>query len=234
LVLLYVAAASPLDALDETYVSAHMAQHLILMMLAPGLILLGHPVLPILRGLPRRFVRRVLRPVLAWRGLRKFFELLSSPPLALALYATSTIAWHVPYLYELAVESEAWHALEHGCFFWTGLLFWWPVIRPGFGKSRWPEWIGIPYLLLGDVLNTVLSAFFVFSGRVLYPSYAVVQNAARSALDDQILAGAIMWVPGSIVYILPAVVIAIRLLSPVRYTAHPLYAPDNFTQSRLR
>jgi cytochrome c oxidase assembly factor CtaG len=220
--LLYVAAESPLDAFDSTYLSAHMTQHLLLMMLAPGLILLGHPVLPLLRGLPRRFVRALVRPLLLWPELRRFFELVSSPPAALAIYAASTVAWHVPYLYELALSSPVWHAAEHASFFWTGILFWWPVIRPGLGKSHWPQWIAIPYLLVGDALNTALSAFFVFSGKLLYPSYAAVQIQGRSALEDQMLAGAIMWVPGSIVYLIPAVMITVRLLSPARYPVRPL------------
>lgn len=220
--LLYVAADSPLDAFDSTYLSAHMTQHLLLMMLAPGLILLGHPLLPMLRGLPRRFVRGLAGPFLNWPELRKFLQLLSSPPAALAIYAVSTVAWHVPYLYELALQSPICHAAEHASFFWTGILFWWPVIRPGFGKSHWPRWIAIPYLLVGDALNTALSAFFVFSGKLLYPSYAAVHLGGRSALEDQMLAGAIMWVPGSIVYLIPAVAITIRLISPTRFAARPM------------
>jgi cytochrome c oxidase assembly factor CtaG len=209
LALLYIAGESPLDAYDTVYLSAHMAQHLLLMMFAPGLILLGHPLVPMLRGLPNKVVKRVIAPLLAWPGLRGFFERLSSPPLALAIYAVSTIGWHTPYFYELALSSPVWHGAQHASFFWTGILFWWPVIRPGSGRSRWPLWVNIPYLVIADLLNTALSAFFIFSGRLLYPrSYA--------GMEDQALAGAIMWVPGSIVYLVPVVVITMRLLSPAR------------------
>ena len=66
-------------------------------------------------------------------------------------------------MYELALSSPAWHGLQHACFFWSGVLFWWPVIQPGPGKPRWPKWVAIPYLLFGDIFNTGLSVVFVFS-----------------------------------------------------------------------
>lgn len=221
LVLLFIAGESPLDAFDATYVSAHMTQHLILMMLAPGLILLGNPLLPMLRGLPRTLVRGVVGPFLAMPELRRFSEILVAPPIALAIYALSTFGWHTPYLYELALSSPVWHGAEHASFFWTGFLFWWPVIQPDPSRSRWPAWIAIPYLLIADLVNTVLSAIFIFSGKLLYPSYAALHGLSRSPLEDQVLAGAIMWVPGSIVYLVPAVAITIRLLSPARVPAGP-------------
>jgi putative membrane protein len=208
LALLFIAGESPLDAYDTVYLSAHMAQHLLLMMLAPGLLLLGHPLVPLLRGLPKKLVKRLIAPLLTWPWLRRVGERLTSPPLALAIYSVSTIAWHTPYLYELALGSPLWHGAQHASFFWTGILFWWPVIQPGGGRSRWPLWVNIPYLLIADLLNTGLSAFFIFSGKLLYPSYG--------GMDDQALAGAIMWVPGSIVYLLPVVVITMRLLQPER------------------
>ena len=75
----------------------------------------------------------------------------------------------------------------------------------------------IPYLLFADIQNTALSAFLVFSERVLYPTYAAVPRLwGITALDDQAAAGAIMWVPGSVIFLLPVAVIAIRLLDPAR------------------
>jgi cytochrome c oxidase assembly factor CtaG len=213
---IFIATESPLDTFDHFFLSAHMAQHLLLMMVAPPLILLGHPLLPLLRGLPRRFVKEGLGPFLSWPALRHVLGWLASPPVAGILFAVSTIAWHLPRLYELALQSPSWHAAQHASFFWTGILFWWPVIRPVPGKSKWPDWVAIPYLLLADLLNTGLSAFFVFSGTLLYPSYGAFRISGMTASDDQALAGAIMWVPGSILYIVPALVVAVRLFSPSR------------------
>ncbi len=214
LAVIFVAIDSPLDSFDTLFLSAHMAQHLLLMMVAPPLVLLGHPMLPLLRGLPKRLVKEGLGPFLSWPLLQRLLKRITSPPVAFLAFALSTILWHLPKFYELALRWPVWHWTQHACFFWTGILFWWMVVQPGPGKSRWPRWIAIPYLLSGDILNTALSAVFVFSGRLLYPAYEAVRASRLSAQDDQTLAGLIMWVPGSIIYLIPAMVIAVRLLSP--------------------
>ncbi|MDQ2841490.1 MAG: cytochrome c oxidase assembly protein, partial [Acidobacteriota bacterium] len=228
LAVVFLATESPLDAFDSLFLSAHMAQHLLLMMFAPPLILLGDPTLPLLRGLPKRFVKENLGPFLTWSFFRRLAGLLTLPPVTWCLFAFSTIFWHLPKFYELALSSSTWHGVQHASFFWTGVLFWWPVIEPGHAKSKWPLWTKIPYLLFGDIVNTVVSAMFVFSGRLLYPSYEAVRASSFSAQDDQTVAGLIMWVPGSIVYLIPAFVIAMRLLSPVRVTrrVEPIWPPS--------
>ncbi len=213
---LLLALESPLDTFDSLFLSAHMTQHLLLMMIAPPLLLLGQPTLPLLRGMPKAFVKEALGPFLTSPTLRKFFEFFTSLPVTWLLFALSTILWHMPVLYELALRSATWHGIQHASFFWTGVLFWWPLIRQGPGKSRWPDWAGIPYLLFSDIVNTALSAFLIFSGKVLYPSYERVHISGFSAGDDQALAGAIMWVPGSVVYLLPAIAFTMRLLSTRR------------------
>lgn len=212
LMLVFLATESPLDAFDNFSLAAHMAQHLLLMMFAPPLILLARPTVPLLRGLPKTFVKEGLGPFLTWPLLRGVFRILTAPPFAWAAFAISTIFWHLPAFYELALGSRFWHGVQHASFFWTGVLFWWPVIQPGAGKSSWAAWIKIPYLLFADIVNTALSAFFVFSGRLLYPSYASAHLGSLSPQDDQTIAGLIMWVPGSLVYLLPAFVLAMRLL----------------------
>ena len=213
MILLFIATESPLDTFDHLFLSAHMTQHLLLMMVVPPLILLGHPTVPLLRGLPKVVVKEGLGPFLAWPALRRLLSALVSPPVAWVLFAFSTIFWHLPGAYEAALRSSWLHGLQHASFFWTGILFWWPVVRPGPGKSRWPEWMAIPYLLAADVVNTGLSAAFVFSGCILYPSYETIRAGGMSVYDDQTLAGLIMWVPGSLVYLVPAMVVAMRLLS---------------------
>jgi cytochrome c oxidase assembly factor CtaG len=103
--------------------------------------------------------------------------------------------------------------VQHLCFLGTALLFWWPVIQPWPSRLRWPRWAMIPYLLIADVQNTALSAFLIFSERVLYPTYAVLPRLwGISVMDDQAAAGAIMWVPGSVIFLVPMVVIAVRML----------------------
>ncbi|MDQ1473956.1 MAG: hypothetical protein QOJ99_5436 [Bryobacterales bacterium] len=212
LVMLFLALESPLDAFDQLFLSAHMTQHLLLMMVAPAMLLYSQPFIPLLRGMPRAFVKEGLGPFIAWPELQRVLGWVSSQPVALLLFAVSTIGWHLPRFYELALRSPAWHNLQHASFFWTGLLFWWPVLNPPARHSSWPPWSLIPYLLLADLLNTALSAFLIFSDRLLYPAYESVRLGGFSAHTDQALAGAIMWVPGSIFYLLPAVIIAARQL----------------------
>ena len=177
------------------YLSADMTQHLLLMMVAPPLLLMGRPMLPLLRGLPKWFVKEGLGPFLAWPVLRRVTRFLVFPPFAWFVYIASTIVWHLPKLYELVLQSPFWHGAQHACFFWTAILFWWPVVRPTPGRPAWLQWTMIPYLLLADVANTALSAFFEFSGEVLYPSYGTMLGSA-AASKDQALAGVIMRVPG--------------------------------------
>jgi cytochrome c oxidase assembly factor CtaG len=213
LVTLLVALASPLDALAELLLQFHMIQHLLLMMVVPPLVLLGAPTLPLLRGLPRPVLKYFLRLFVGSSKLQRLGRFLTHPLVCLLAFTVSTIVWHVPKLYELALSSEFWHDAQHLCFLSTALLFWWPVVQPWPSRLRWPRWTMIPYLLLADIQNTALSAFLIFSERILYPTYAAVPRLwGISALDDQAAAGAIMWVPGSVIFLIPAVVLAIRLL----------------------
>jgi len=216
LIVLFLATESPLDAFDTLFLSAHMTQHLLLMMIAPPLLLLSNPLLPMLRGLPKGFVKECLGPFLTWKPLKLFFGWLVSPIPAFVVFALSTVLWHLPVLYELALSSPAWHGLQHACFFWSGVIFWWPVIQPGPGKPRWPKWMAIPYLLFADILNTLLSVVFVFSGHLLYPSYGIVRAGNLSALEDQSLAGLMMWIPGSVVYLVPAFILVMGLFTSAR------------------
>ena len=213
LAVLFIATESPLDTFDGLFLSAHMAQHLLLMMVAPPLILQGDPVLPILRGLPKPFVKEGLGPFLTWLPLRRIAHFITAPVFAWFAFAVSTVFWHLPKFYELALRSSTWHGFQHAFFFWTGILFWWPIIQPGPGRPKWPSWVAIPHLLFADLLNTAISAFFVFSGHLLYPVYATVRTGSLSAQDDQTLAGLIMWVPGSLIYLVPAFVLVMRIFS---------------------
>ena len=98
------------------------------------------------------------------------------------------------------------------------MLFWWPVIGVWPSQSVWPKWAMIPYLVLADVVNTGLSAVLCFSDHVLYPTYQSVPRLwGISAISDQVTAGAIMWVPGSIVFLAPAVVLIMQIAESGRF-----------------
>jgi cytochrome c oxidase assembly factor CtaG len=217
---IWIALASPLDTFSGFVLTAHMLQHMILMMLAPPLTLLGAPIVPLVRGLPVFAAREFAGPLLNWRVANRVGDALTHPIVALLLMGTVMFAWHTPRLYELALASSSWHQVEHACFFLASLVFWWPVIQPWPSRTRWPRWVVVPYLLVADLENTALSAILVFSDRLLYPSYdAVPRLFGFSASHDQAAAGAIMWVMGSLAFVVPAIVIAVQCLQSDRRQA---------------
>ena len=208
---LLLALASPVDTFGGLLLQAHMIQHLLLLMVAPPLILLGQPVLPLLRGLPRRVFRDALGPFLSCLELRQLGRALVHPVVSWFAMAAAIVVWHLPRFYELGLHSQSWHRVEHACFFWSAVMFWWPVVGVWPSNPVWPRWAMIPYLGLADLVNTGLSAVLTFSDHVLYPSYQLSPRLwGISALDDQAAAGAIMWVPGSIAFLVPAVMLGMR------------------------
>jgi putative membrane protein len=214
IVALFVAVASPLDTFSESLLFMHMAQHFVLMSVAPPLIVLGAPIVPMLRGLPRWMIRGLLRPLFVSHGFSAAGRFLARLRVAWLAMNAAYIGWHIPGPYEFALASENWHNFEHACFFFTNLMFWWPIIRPWPSRPLQSRWIVIPYLVLADIVNTGVSAFLCFAGRLLYPSYdAIPRPFGLSALNDQAAAGAFMWVCGSMVYLIPAVVVVAQLLS---------------------
>ena len=98
--------------------------------------------------------------------------MLTHPVFAWLAMNIAYLGWHVPPAYELALRSPGWHEVEHACFLVTSLLFWFPVIQPWPSVSRGSRWAMLPYLVGADLVNTALSAFLTFAGRVIYPSYA--------------------------------------------------------------
>ena len=216
----FVALASPLDGLGELLLYLHMTQHMLLMIVAPPLLWLGQPFIPLLRALPPRPTKRALTPLLTSHVLRAAGRALTHPMVCWSALATTTIVWHLPRLYELGLHSEGWHEVQHAFFFTAALLFWWPVVRVWPSRDRWPRWTLIPYLVSADLINTALSATLSFSSHVLYVTYeSVPRVTALSPLDDQALAGVIMWVPGSIAFLLPAIVLTMQLFEPRSRTA---------------
>ena len=226
LALVFVAIASPLDIFAGLLLQVHMIQHLLLLMVAPPLIWLGQPVIPMLRGLPRPILKNGLSPFLSSRRLRRFGQAITHPVVCLLAMAGATIVWHLPRFYEVGLRSQSWHEVEHVCFFSAAMLFWWPVIQVWPSHAQWPRWAMIPYLVAADLVNTGLSAWLVFADQVVYRSYELVPRLGGiSALDDQSTAGAIMWVPGSIAYLIPAFLVAMQALSGSRTRLQPCPRP---------
>jgi putative membrane protein len=211
---IFVAVSSPLDTYCETLLFMHMAQHFVLMSVAPPLIVLSCPIVPMLRGLPRLIARGIGGRLLRSSFAHCILGLFSRLPFAWLAMNLTYVGWHIPKAYEFALASEHWHNFEHFCFFATSVLFWWPILQPWPSRLRFNCWMIIPYLLTSDLVNTGLSAFLCFSGRLLYPSYALVDRPfGLDALKDQIAAGAFMWVFGSVVFLIPAIYLTARFLA---------------------
>ncbi len=220
---LFLAFGSPIEPFAPLLLQAHMIQHMLLMMVAPPLIWLGAPMFPMLRGIPRPVRTYWVAPFLQSRAVRGVLASFSRPAVTLTLYLTMTWIWHIPAVYESALRSPGLHWLQHFCFLGSSLLFWYPVVRPYPLRPRWSLWLLLPYLLIADVSNTVLSALLTFSDRVIYPHYDQIPRVAGiSALDDQATAGVIMWVPGSIGFLLPLFAIGTSLFFGEGQTVRPV------------
>jgi cytochrome c oxidase assembly factor CtaG len=217
LAIIWLAIGSPLDGFADALLSAHMVEHLLLMSFVPPLLLLGYPVVPLLRGLPRGFTVRVLGPVLRLKTLRRVGHFVTMPIVAWLAMNLIFLGWHVPAAYDFALEHEHWHEFEHICFLGSAILFWWPLIRPWPTIAHTLGWYALPYLVLADIVNTALSAFLAFCGRPVYGYYLREPNPFHiSPLSDQELGAVIMWVVGSLVFLIPAVIVTVRLLQRER------------------
>ena len=212
LAVLWLAIGSPMDGFADALLSAHMIEHLLIMSVVPPLLLYGLPVVPLLRGLPRVVTAVVLGPLIRSRALRTFGHWLVTPVVAWIAMNGTFLAWHVPSAYDFALEHEGWHAVEHLCFLVSSLLFWFCIMRPWPAEPKHRNWGILLYLVAADIVNTLLSAFLAFCGRPVYTFYLANPNPfGVSQVDDQVLGAAIMWVFGSIIFLVPAMVITLQL-----------------------
>ena len=183
-----------------------MVQHMLLVVVAAPLFLLGAPPSPLMRGLPRSWRRRIVKPVAVNPVFRAALRLARRPLVAAGLYIVGLYAWHIPALYDAALLDERIHVVEHAWFFVTALLFWSCVIDPEPFRATLPYAARIPFLLLaGAAQNTILGGLLAFSTRLLYPVYeGRPERYGIDAVTDQRLGGAIMWVPGDLIFLAAA------------------------------
>ncbi len=212
LLALFLALASPIEPFASLLLQIHMVQHLLLMMVAPPLIWLSEPFIPLLRGVPRGILHIGLRRLLKSRRLQSLLTKVTSPMIALVIMTATTWLWHLPAIYDAALSLPWLHYVQHVSFLVAALIFWYPVVRPYPSRPKWSPWLLLPCLLLADIQNTVLSAILTFSEKPIYQHYVSQPRIAGiSALDDQATAGVLMWVPGSVAFLGPLLFIGIRL-----------------------
>ncbi|HET7071267.1 MAG TPA: cytochrome c oxidase assembly protein [Nocardioides sp.] len=192
LLALVVAVDGPPDVFAESSFSMHMVQHVLLQLVAAPLLLLGGPVSVLLRAdlpwLPRRVLVRILRS--------RIVALVTHPVVAFGAFTVVLVVSHLSPLYELALEHEPVHQVEHLAYLVTALLFWWPAI----GVDPAPHRIGHLYRLLYLMVSMPVTAFLGLAiadaGRVLYSTYAQPTPWGATGLADQQAAGTLMWVAG--------------------------------------
>lgn len=212
---LLIALVSPLDALAGALFSAHMVQHLLLVMVAAPLLVLGDPMTAGLWAL----TPRARRGVGAWwrrrRALRAAWRLISSAGAAWVLHVVALWIWHVPSLYDGAVADGAVHVLEHATFLATALLFWWVPFR-AHGR-RLGGGASLLYLFGAVLQGTLLGALLALARHPLYAAHFGTTRAwGLTPLEDQQLAGLLMWVPAGFVYLAALGPLALRVLREPR------------------
>jgi putative copper resistance protein D len=198
LVAIAVALLSGIDAYDTTLFSIHMVQHLLLTLVAAPLIALGAPITTLLRAATPNVRQRVILPILHSRVMK----VLTFPVVAWILFAGVMWGTHFSALFEASLEDPLIHDLEHALYLAAGLLFWWPAV--GLDPSPWrmPHPVRAMYVFLQMPQNTFLAVTILNSGAVLYPHYAtLVRPWGPSVLDDQQIAGGLMWITGDILFL---------------------------------
>jgi putative membrane protein len=211
LAVVIICLVSPLDGLGSTLLSAHMAQHGLLVTAAPLLLLLGKPGVAFAWALPAGWSRGGIAAV-TWRPLARLGRWLSGPFPAATLHGLALWLWHAPGLFDAALEREWLHTLEHASFFGTALLFWQAILDPRSGERiGWALAAAFATLMHGGLLGGLVT----MAPRPLYGWYAGrTEPWGLTALEDQQLAGLLMWVPMGIVYFGACLMLAARLVMP--------------------
>jgi putative membrane protein len=206
-----VALSPPLDGAAGRRFSAHMVQHLLLMLAAAPLLVAARPGAMLLQALPvplrARVGRTLHRP--GWRVARR---VATNPVVVLTLAVGGFWAWHLPRLYEAALTNDGVHVLEHGTFLAGAFLFWSVVLDPG-PNRRLSLGATCGFVFAAMLTNIWLAAGLAFATTPLYSVYA--GHGAEAALVDQQLAGVVMWVPADVVYFVTLMMLFRRILRDI-------------------
>ena len=207
---LVLALVSPVDALGSALFSGHMVQHLLLVLIAAPLLVLGAAHRALAWSLPRNLRGPAGRWWARARLPGALRRVLGNAAVVTALHAVALWAWHAPVLYEAALWHEGWHALEHASFFVTAVVFWWMIVHRARGRRAG---IAVLAIFFTAMHSGILGAFLSLSSTAWYLGHgATVGQWGLTLLEDQQLAGLIMWIPASLVYIGAALAVLSRWL----------------------
>jgi len=209
-----IALMSPIDALASQYFYMHMIQHLLLVMIAPPLLWIANPMPVAMWGLPAALRREVGGWLKPGATVRRAIRSLTTPGLTWIYFVVVLVGWHDPGAYDAALESDLVHDLEHITFFVTAMLFWWHLIgaAPHIHKPL-SRGMRVAYSLSVVPPNMLTGVAISFATRPLYSFYAgIARGGGLTIMQDQMLAGVIMWIPGTMMYMLAALVFLAQIL----------------------
>ena len=176
------------DLSDSFLFSAHMVQHLVLTLAAPPLLVMGTP-------------GWMLRPALQWRGVGPVARFLTKAPVAFVLFNLVIIVWHLPPMYEFAMEHHNIHIVQHLCFMIAATLMWWPVLSPMPELPRLSYPLQMLYLFLMTIPMSIVAVCIAYADHALYPFYAAAPRIwGITPMQDQTIGALIMWIPGGLFF----------------------------------
>ncbi|GAC1434564.1 MAG: cytochrome c oxidase assembly protein [Chloroflexota bacterium] len=199
-----LALVSPIDPLGLRVFWGHMLQHILLIMVAPPLLLLGLPLGPVLHAVPPEFRRPLVRSLAANRPLRGVSAWLIRPGGAFVIFNVVLWAWHIPAVYDGALTHPALHVLEHLTMLGIGVLFWWPIVEPTRVWTLASGLMRVAYPVVASIPGGFLGVWISEPGAT--PLYAYYLHTSHpwglSPGDDQQIGGALMlWVDEAIVFV---------------------------------
>jgi len=200
LFVLFVALTGPIHDLSDYYLfSAHMVQHMLLIFAMPPLLLYGTPGF-------------MVRPLIRDRHIQKLGRRLTRPTSAFAIFNITLVAWHVPPLYNLAMDRHPVHIVEHLMIMVAAVILWWPVLSPLPELPRAPYPVQLLYLFVVGLPMVMIAIIIAMADSLLYPFYATAPRvwASLSPHADQNLGGLIMWIPGGLVFLAVIAVVFFR------------------------
>jgi putative membrane protein len=195
---LMLALASPMHEAGERSFTMHMIEHELIMLVAALLLASSNSGGVLAWGLPRP-----LRLALGggWKSpLQRLWKRLTDPVTATVVQGIAMWAWHAPPLFDRALDSFGWHMAQHSCFFVSSLLFWWAMLHPRRGSAGYGT--SAACLFATSLIGGALGALMSFSSSPWYADYAAMgmTGIGLDPVDDQRLAGLIMWIPGGLVH----------------------------------
>lgn len=209
---LVVALVTPLDPMGSVLFSAHMVQHELLMVVVAPLLVLGQPLALWAWALPQSW-RRTMGRFFHHAAWRVPWLIVTGPLVAWLLHALALWLWHIPALFDAALDDSGIHAWQHLSFLLTALLFWWSVLG---AVTRKEQGVALVSLFTTMVHTGALGALLTLARAPWYAHYlATTSQFGINALEDQQLGGIIMWVPAGAVYILCGLAMATRWMEPL-------------------